>query len=110
MRWNFTEPGDARVAEGSTRVEAAGDSTGDEHSPLLRHQPQYTLLRRHQLIQPHRLSVQVVHDGVLQSVVGKRDPHLTELISSEVRNCRSIAEHVEPSLCCGMPKEIEQEF
>src|SRR5262245_6145867 len=62
---NLAEPGDAGVAERGVGVEAAGDSAGDERSALLGQQPEYSLLRRGQRIDPRRFAVEVVGDGAL---------------------------------------------
>lgn len=109
MRRNLAKPGEAGVTEGGAWVDAASDSAGDKRSLLLRQQPQHTLFCCHEPIKSCCLAVKVVSDGMLQPVARKCYPHLTELVSSEVSDRRSVAEHVEPPLCCGMSQEIGQE-
>src|SRR5579875_2551170 len=65
MRRDGAEPGDAGVAQGNIRVEAARDSTRDQGLALLGEQGKQALLGGNQRVNPRRLPVQIVRNGSL---------------------------------------------
>ena len=84
MHWDLAEPGDAGISEGGARVEAAGDGTGNKRPALLGQEPEHTLLRRHQRIQPRRLAVEVVGDGALLCGWRNRNQKIRVLLSVDI--------------------------
>lgn len=65
MHRDLAQPGNTGVAQRGVGVEAAGDDAGDERPALLGQQVEEPLFRSDQGIDPRRLAVEVVGDGVL---------------------------------------------
>jgi hypothetical protein len=77
--WDLTEPGDAGVSHLDRWVEALGDGVTDESGAFLLEKLNQPLFLIHEPIDPLRLSVEEVSDGLLSVTWREWEPLLKKV-------------------------------